>query len=300
MEFRHFPQIWEMMGDLHRSALGLILEKPLLILLPLVGSLSLGLSMLLAVVSLGLYAPLFGILGLVSAPPEVMTISAFFFLVFLCHLAIFIHVFCRYLGDSLQLALLSKTLEINPANLGHALSQWPKWSWRVFVWPMPDPPYPIKLLQNTRWQRFQRQELEMLLAFPYWLLEEEDPEQALLSARSEIEANWQGVPYTAQAWVQYFMFGNYLCLAILLTSLMFVESFEAEFVLTFQLIWDSLQAGGGPLFCFGVWVGFCLWMGWGRFVRVVYQLALYAYREGLSEGLSYPDYLPEMFLEPMA
>jgi hypothetical protein len=296
MEFRHLPLIWEQLGELHHSAWGVILDKPYLIVLPLLASACLVLFLLSGIAAW--YLGGMGYWFLLALPiPEWIPELTKFILMVLCFIgSLFLNTICRYLGDTLQIHGLAVAYDVPTQGCLRALMSWPLWSWKSQRWTIPEPPEPVKMFQvkNTQWERMQRRQMERLLAFPYWALAQTEPEQALGSARDDIESELDGAWFSliSWSWTHYFNLSIYLGMGLFFVG---VGLSGGDLEISSQ----GLSANGQEPIILLLSAAFCLWVGWGRFARVCYQFALYGYREGYSESIPYPDFLPEYFSKPL-
>lgn len=297
MKFRYFPLIWEQLGEMHHGAWSLIQEKPYLFVFALLANACIILSVLLAG---GIwYLGGVGYALLIALPlPEWMPELSKFFLMVLCFMGtLLLNVMCRYLGDTLHIHGLAAASGV-PTGEGclRTLLGWPLWSWKAQRWKLPEPSEPVKMFQvkNSWWELMQRRHMELLLAFPYWALEQRAPEEALESARYDIDSALDGGWFSliSCAWTHYFNLGIYLGV-----GLFFLYMGLSGGKLDASL--EGLNAYGNESILLLLSIGFCVWFGWGRFARVCYQFALYGYREGHSESINYPDFLPEAFLKPL-
>lgn len=295
MEFRHFPLIWEQLGEMHHGAWRLILGKPYLIIFPLLASAFMALSLLFALGAWYLGGIGYGFLVELPIPEWIPELGKFLLMVLCLMGSFFLNVISRYLGDTLQIHGLATACDV-PTGEGclRTLLGWPLWSWTTHRWALPEPPQPIKMFQNTHWERLQRRQMELLLAFPYWALEQRKPEQALESARYEIDSELDGSWFSliSGAWTHSSNIGIYLGI-----GLIFLCSGLSGGNLEFSL--EGFNANGSEDIILILTLLFCTWIGWGRFARVCYQFALYGYREGYSQSIDYPDFLPEAFLKSL-
>ena len=289
MQFHHFPLIWETATDLRDGALSCLREHP-----GLIGQLLL--SVLLQAICFGLmaltllaYFPLYRLFAWLSLPALLAGLAWMGLVIVWIHLLLLLNLLFRYLADLAGIVLMARLMGQSAAwgDFAASLLRIPAWSWTAFRWQPPDSPSPLRLFQNSFYERYHQQQAELLMAFPRFALGGEDPRTALEASRSEIEADWSGVTPLTIAFGWYFWLGCYLAFGAWLLNLAWWKELNFSY-------WRP-----GEAITAGILLAWFVWIAWGRFERLCFQLSLYCLHHGRSESVPYPDFLPEAFLTPL-